>query len=203
LRYVKLRQDLLTTLQNEMKLRPYLMNFSKIEMRAFSIASGATSFSAHNMHYGNIPSRMLVMFLPTVNFQGTKGTSPYKFSNVNLNNHSFVYNSVSLPPQKIEYSMDKSKGVELYYHVCKQLGLTSPGITPYYTYKMFLNDTFILAQDFRSDVSISEQTQPGTFGSLGIELSFASALTANTTMLALSQFDDALITISGESVVVS
>jgi hypothetical protein len=200
LRYVKLNPPLLNALMTSMATNPYLISFSRTEIRAFSLAKGLTSYSAHNIHFNKIPSRAIVLFVPSANYQGDITNSPYKFSNANLREHRFVYNGVNLPATKIDYDMSKKDGVGLYYHVCKQIGLFDKTPPPRYTYEMFANDSFLIAQDFDNDVSISEQTLPGKSGSLGLEVEFASALAANMTMLMISQFDDGLVTIDNDQV---
>jgi hypothetical protein len=203
LRYIKLKPSLLQALTSSLISRPYLINFARTEIRTFALAKGMTRYSAHNIHFGKIPSRTIAFFVSTDNYQGKKDSSPYKLTNVNLKDHRFIYNSVNLPPTKIEYDMSKKAGVELYFHVCKQLGLDVAGPTPNYSYGMFSNDTFLLAQSFTSDVSVSEATTPGMVGSIGLELDFASALEANVTMLLYSQYDDGLVTIDKDTVTVS
>jgi hypothetical protein len=203
LRYIKLKPSLLTALTSSLNKNPYLINFARTEIRSFSLAKGLTSYSAHNIHFNKIPSSVIALFVPSANYQGDAAKSPYKFSNVNLIDHKFVYNGVAIPPIKLDYDMSGKKGVELYYHVCKQLGLDTAGPTPFYSYSMFTNDTFLLCQNFANDVSVSEQTIPGQSGTLGAEFTFSKALDENTTLLLISQFDDGLITIDNDLVVVS
>jgi len=201
LRYVKLTSPVLSALQSALDTTPYLIPLKRTEIRTFTLSSGLSSYTAHNLHLGKIPNLVYFCMIPTSSFKGEIASSTYAFSHANLNNFKFFYNDVVLPG--IKFNMEKKDSIELFNYVSNQLNLQVNGQTPGFSHLKFANNFFIVAQSLSSDVSVSALSSPGSVGTLGLELGFSTALTASHTLVLVSQFEKSCIKIDKDQVTIS
>jgi hypothetical protein len=84
---------------------------------------------------------------------------------------------------------------QLFEYVNNELKLNESNVTPFLEYNKFSKDFFILAQSLIDNSSVSNSTLPYTTGSISIELKFSTALTENVTLLIVSEFGRAYVSI--------
>lgn len=200
-RFVRIRETYFNALQEQLNSKAYIIPILRNEVRTITLATGLTSYAIPNLHLNLIPHRVIFTFVPTANYQGSLGTSPYAFNHCNLNDYNFTLNNVSIPLCKLNFDFSKKKAVEVYNHVNRQLNLHADGsATPSLTYDKFLTEWCIFAQCFHFDVSANHLSGPDATGCLGLNLSFASALTANQTLIIISEFSKSQIHIEKDIV---
>lgn len=192
-RLIKLETSLLNSFQEALNKTSYIMPFKHTTIKSYNIAKGEGSFAAHNIHYGVVPSRVICLMVDTNSYLGKLTSTPFAFKAFGLNSHLINYNGVNLPLIKIPYS--SADYLQLYEYINNELKLNDNNITPFLEYSKFSNDFFILAQNLIDNTSVGNSTLPYTNGSISIELKFAPNLTENVTLLVLSEFSRAHISI--------
>jgi hypothetical protein len=195
-RYVRPPQNLLQELQESMLTTPFLLGYNRSDIRVFNIPATFTTFNEQNIFFGKIPQRIIAFFTPSVNLTGSLTTSPFKWTHSKLTDYSFNFNGASIPTNKIPFDLDNKKAEELYLYTLGQLGITESGVTPSYSYDDFINDTFLLCQNFNTDVSINAATKPGSSGFIGIDLKFKVALAASLSLVLVSYYPNSVLSIN-------
>jgi hypothetical protein len=193
-RLIKLEQSLLNAFQESLNKNAYILPYTHTTMKTYNMAKGESGFSAHNIHYGVIPSRIICLMVTTSSYLGTLKTTPLAFKGFNLNSHFLNYNGVNLPLIKINYDA-AGDCTQLFEYVNNELKLNESNVTPFLEYNKFSKDFFILAQSLIDNSSVSNSTLPYTTGSISIELKFSTALTENVTLLIVSEFGRAYVSI--------
>jgi hypothetical protein len=194
IRMIKLESSIVSVLQESLIKNPYIYPYKHTTLKVYQLAKGEGSFTAHNVHYGNIPSRLIMCMIPTSAFLGTLSSSPFKFVHNKLIDHKVYYNSVALPLTKINYEMDV-EATELFEYVVNEMKLNTGAVTPGLTYAKYISDGFFIAQNLINNTSVSSNTVPYSAGNLSIELSFKTNLTENTSLVVLSEFGKSFISI--------
>jgi hypothetical protein len=194
MRMIKLETNIVSALQESLNKNAYIYPYKNTSLKIYQLAKGESSFTAHNVHYGNIPSRIILCMIPTSAFLGTLSSSPFKFVHNKLIDHKIYYNSVALPLTKINYEM-ATEATELFEYVVNEMQLNTGPVTPGLTYSKFISDGFFIAQNLINNTSVSSNTTPYSAGNLSIELSFKTNLTDNTSLVVLSEFGKSYISI--------
>jgi hypothetical protein len=193
-RLIKLDHSLLNAFQETLNKTAYILPYKNTTVKTYNIPKGESGFSAHNIHYGVVPSRIFCVMVATSAYLGTLTSTPFAFKGFNLNSHFLTYNGVNLPLIKIVYDA-AGDCTQLFEYVNNELKLNDNNITPYLEYSKFSKDFFILAQNLIDNTSVGNSTLPYTAGSVSIELGFSKALTENVTLLILSEFGRAYVAI--------
>lgn len=194
IRMIKLETNILNAFQESLNKNAYIYPYKHTSLKIYQLSAGESSFTAHNVHYGNIPSRVIMCMIPTNALLGSLTTTPFKFVHNKLIDHKIYYNSVALPLTKINYEMD-TEATELFEYVVNEMKLNSGTVTPGLTYSKYISDGFFLAQNLINNTSVSSNTVPYSAGNLSIELSFKTNLTDSTSLVVLSEYGKSFITI--------
>lgn len=197
-RLIKLDNSLLNSFQEALNKSAYILPYKHTTIKTYNIAKGESGFSAFNIHYGVVPSRIICLMISTSSYLGSLKTTPLAFKGFNLNSHSLCYNGVNLPLIKVNYDA-AGDCTQLFEYINNELKLNENNITPLLEYNKFSKDFFILAQNLIDNTSVSNSTLPYTNGSVSIELKFSKSLTENVTLLILSEFGRAYVTIDKNS----
>lgn len=200
-RFVRIRETILNTLQEQLNTKAYIIPILRNEVRTITLATGLTSYAIPNLHLNIIPHRIIFALVPTTNYQGSLTTSPFAFTHCNLTDYNFSLNNVSIPLCKLNFDFSKKNAIEIYNHVNRQLNLhATPTSAPALGYDKFLAEWCIFAQCFHFDTSANQLSGPDASGCLGLNLTFGSALTANTTLILISEFSKSQIHIEKDIV---
>lgn len=197
LRYIRLETPMLASLRDAMKNKPFLFPFQNCETRAVTLPKGVTSFSIPNLHINKIPSRIIFTFLLTTTFQGDLKKSPYSFTSAGLNYFSYTLNGVRVPLNQLKFTTgSKDEMIELFNYSNSQLNLDKDGSTPNLTLAKYAGEFFFVATNFNKDISANDLTTPERLGgSLSLDLTFAEGLSANHTLLIISEYSKSVISI--------
>jgi hypothetical protein len=200
-RFVRIRENLLSALQEQLNSKAYIIPILRNEVRTITLATGLTSYAIPNLHLNLIPHRVIFALVPTTNYQGSLTTSPFAFNHCNLTDYTFSLNNVSIPLCKLNFDFSKKNAIEIYNHVNRQLNLHTTGTaTPSLSYDKFLAEWCFFAQCFHFDTSANQLSGPDATGCLGLNLSFGTALTSNTTLIIISEFSKSQIHIEKDIV---
>jgi hypothetical protein len=78
---VKLSPQLLLSIETKLESAPAKYPYMRSEVRALSIESRATSYTASNLFQGRVPSRLIVGLVETENYEGSYEKNPFEFMN--------------------------------------------------------------------------------------------------------------------------
>jgi hypothetical protein len=143
---IKLDNSLLNAFQETLNKTAYILPYKNTTVKTYNIPKGESGFSAHNIHYGVVPSRIFCVMVASSAYLGTLTSTPFAFKGFNLNSHFLTYNGVNLPLIKIVYDA-AGDCTQLFEYVNNELKLNDNNITPYLEYSKFSKDFFILAQN--------------------------------------------------------
>lgn len=200
-RLIKPETNILNSIHEGIKKSPYIIPFKHTLVKSYTLPKGENSASIYSIFYGNLPSRVYCLQIPTAAYLGSVATSPLVFAHNKLKSYSFSYNGVSVPVQKVDFSLP-GDGIDLFEHVNNVLSFNknqhaAPGIT----YSKFVNDLFFIVENFDSDCSVSNATLPYTPGSLSLSLDFAEALTEAVTLIVIGEFAQSCVQIDKNNAV--
>lgn len=202
LRYIRLEPPLLAAI-GELASKPYLYPYRHVETRAITLPSGIANYAVQNLHIGRIPSLVIFTLIASTDYKGLLSRSPYIFTPAGLNGFFFSLNGVKIPVRELKFDCGSVDGiVPLYNYVNEQLGISTQGASPNLTIAKYQEQNmFFVAQNLKRDVSSSSLSSPARGGSLSLELSLKTALTASHTLLIFSEFSRSIVSFNPDGTV--
>jgi hypothetical protein len=194
-RLIKLESNILNSINESLNKSAYIIPFKHTVVKSYTLPKGETAVSLYSLFYGNLPSRVYCLQVPTAAFLGSLATTPLVFVNNELKSYAFNFNGVTVPVQKVSFTLP-GDGIDLFHHVNNVLGFnkdqhTCPGIP----YDKYCNDLFFIAENLDSDCSVSNATLPFTPGSLSLSMDFNKPLSENTTLVVIAEFSQSYVQI--------
>ena len=133
-----------------------------------------------------MPSRVLVGFVHTDQYDGDFTTNPFLFQHLNLKEISLKAASRNIPySAPLEFDFAKDSYLEGYMGLFKNINETPNGLT----YEDYKNGNTLYAFDLTPDMCSAEHTNITRDGSLQLSVVFAKILERSITAIFYLEFD--------------
>lgn len=192
--YPETFRSIKSKLDSEKALR---LDFTRNEMKAFTIPANCTAAEIPNICLGELPRRVFMVLVDHETHTGNNLKNPYNYEHFKMNFLQFQANGVATPARPFQPDFTNDKFEREYLSVYESINeLTS---NPCYQLPIdkFKTGNAIFAVNLGNDTSdginISGYRNPKHTGDLKVEMRFAEALTKNITCLLLLQYDSTII----------
>lgn len=184
-------------LANEIKLGKQLATYEyrRVEVKSFTVNSGAQTISLDNVVIGQIPNILLFAMVDNSSYTGKRSENPYYFKHNNISQFNVVLNGVSIPNQPIEFNFDTATAplsTRGYQTLFKDTGIHYFDQGHQITKDFFDNGCFVLATDLTADKQISKCANLNSEGTVRIEARFAKPLEKTINCLIYCEYDSLL-----------
>lgn len=180
-----------------------LFPYKRKEMRSFTVAPGARSFSLNSVCQGRLPSFLCFAMIENISFNGHQQHNPFAFIHKSITNISIYVNSDEYKIGPIDFHSRNPQHASSYHQLFSTFGLnssTSHMITP----QMYSHGYFIVPIDISPDGSGHvSHTSLASNGVVRIEATFANPLDSAITCLVMLEFDGILELDSARNVYLS
>lgn len=166
-------------------------------MNNFSIPQGISNYSNDNLFYnGNIPQRVIFLFVPTASFNGNATKNPFNFQHLKIQSFRLMKNGLLYPTPEIvtNFQTQPYQFIPAYNLFMKSIGADynshTTSITPFEYHNGFYINSFLMTPDQESGSDLVSQTLPSQ---IRVELRFAEPLTEPIQMLVYFENQTSLI----------
>jgi hypothetical protein len=135
---------------------PVVYKLPEPQILIYNVPTLLTQFSVNNMFNGNIPPKILVMFVAASAYNGDNTRNPFNFRNANVQSIALYKNGIPFPQPPLATNFTSKTCALAYYTTLKSLHAPSP-IAPCLTFKEYLSGTTIFAYDTTPDSSGTPQ----------------------------------------------
>lgn len=180
--------------------------YSRVEIKSYTVASGAKTTTLSNCIIGSLPKIILVGILETNRFVGDRTLNPFYFKNHKLSEFYAVVNGLSVPSNAVQcdFSDDTnpicSRAYDLLIRETKNYDRAHQ-----ISRKLFTDGCFLLALDLTQDKNYAggQCYNPIRHGSLSLEFKFAEAPTDTLTILIYAEYESVIEVDSNRNVYVN
>lgn len=184
----------LSTHASSLLRRNALYPISRIFMKSWNLAQGKKHEVIPNLFHDILPTRIFCGFISSRAFNGDSKENPFHFEPKNLNEIYLVVNGSQLPFRSYEPSFTDSQCTRLYHNLLQtclgqDMDIRSLGIS----LKDFISGgSSIFAFSLHPSSLNQELLAPTNSGTINLHLGFESALTENTTIVILSEYQNSI-----------
>ena len=184
------------TSHNEALLQGYpaRYNFTRVELKTFTCASGQRSVSLDNAVLGVLPKRLIFAMIKNTDFLGSMDSNPYNFRHYNLENFAMYVSGRQIPPEGVNLLMDHEKTAVMGYRTLFEgSGIHHSNSGLQITPDKYINGFFMLVFDLTPDFAASEghTSNPAT-GNIRLELKFGKDLPDSISVLLYLEYDSSV-----------
>ena len=126
--------DLLLAHQKFLSKMNYRIPYTKVIMKADSVATGATSVSRNNFHEGPMPSRITIFMVRTATVNGAYNKNPFNFEHLGKTSLRLKIDKEFCPYEEVTTDYTKGTYHSAYLSTLAALGLDQgnrvPAVTP-------------------------------------------------------------------------
>jgi uncharacterized protein (DUF2132 family) len=164
------------------------------EVKTFTLASGARSFSQENVYNGQLPKRLIVAMVDNSAFNGDVAENPFNYKNQKLNRMAIYVDGTQVPSKPLTPDFENNRIARAFVNLSQATGKYFQDEDNGITREDFGNGYALFAFDLTPDLSgDSEVHSHLTRGNLRIELGFAEDLAKTVTLVVYGQFSNTLL----------
>ena len=136
---------------------PARYNFTRVELKTFTFASGSRSLSIDNAVLGILPKRLIFTMVKNTDFLGSMDSNPYNFRHYNIENFAMYVNGRQIPRKGVNLLMDHEKtSIMGYRTLFEGSGIHHSNSGLQITPDKYMNGFFMLLFDLTLDLAASE-----------------------------------------------
>jgi hypothetical protein len=136
---------------------PTRYNFTRVELKTFTNASGSKSLSIDNAILGVIPKRLIFIMIRNTDFLGQANTNPFNFRHYDLNSFAMYVNGRQIPAEGLSIDMGSYKTTLTGYRTLfERSGIHHSNSGLLITPDMYIKGYFMLVFDLTLDLAASE-----------------------------------------------
>lgn len=192
--HVTLNPEVLVAHHTVLQQRNAIYPYKKVEVKNFTIAPNASSFSIDNIILGTLPTMIIIGFVNTDRYIGSRSLNPYVFDHNKINTFEISINGVQLAqPLEMNYKeAGKYMSSMAYHQLFRGINYHRTDKAHSVTKELFDNGTFLLAYDLSPDHN-DVCNNPLKTGSMRISARFDEVIDHSITVLAYLQYDAELL----------
>ena len=179
-----------------LKITPAKYILSSARVKSFTINKGLSDCNIDNVHSGQLPRRIFIMFVSNDAFNGSYSEDPFKFEHQNLNSIAVYVNGEQIPPKPYTpdytHNLFMREMLSLFESLDMIDGESNININRSNYSKKYTIYGFNLAQDYSNGPGAVGYVNPLRYGSMSLSVKFSSALTKALTCLVYYEFDKLL-----------
>lgn len=193
-RYVKLEAEVLSALEDTLSKSKFVLPICKTTIKTFNIQSGYYSKDIDNIFSNEAPGRITICFCTHSSFSGDYAEDPFKFSNFGIKEIYLTKNgNKKIPSSGIKCNWGDDDFDEAYNNLYRNLHTYGTGKSCGITREQFKSGCSVFVFDVSRDATFAQGgyslRETATFS---LFVSFATALTAPITCIALGEFEKTL-----------
>lgn len=190
IRKLKMSPAILVAHANVMLKHPARYSIVKCELKTITIPKNVMSTTLDNIFLGQLPQRIIVLFVDALAFNGTLKSNPFNFEHFNHNYLSVATDAaLHVTPLKPNYAAKLY--IQSYNTLYTNTGINFSDTGSDITREEFANGYNISVFDLTSDISAHDPHWGAqNTGSLRIEVQFAQNLTKTVTAIVYAEFNN-------------
>jgi len=160
----------------------------RVLVKQFVCPYKSSIFTLNGVHFGIMPTRVVVGIVNTDAFAGTLTTNPFNFKHMNIKQLTLKINSKALPYSSgLKLDFDSASGyIEGYQSLFKNIREFGNGINP----KLYKGGCSLFAFDLTPDLCSSEHYSLIKDGSLDLDVQMKNAFQDSVTFIFYLEFDN-------------
>lgn len=165
--------------------------FTRREMLTLTVPQGTTLFTKENLFRGQLGVRYFFAMVSATAYQGTIGTSPFRFQHFNINEIQLLENGqpIGEGPVKMNFT-NKSRVINAYHLLLESIGaIGERAVTPPVTLAHFCEGSTIFCFTRSPDLVHGLNHLPNQSGNLTLQMNFGTALTGAIMIICMAEFD--------------
>jgi len=127
---------------------PY--NFVEPQVLPMTIQSGSPRYHNENVFQGEVPSRIIIVFVDTRSFEGNLSFNPFHYQHINISSITLEKNGKEYPIPTLKCDFEKYAYTRAYYHTMNSLQAPNPA-APHISYDQFRLGSTIFSFDMSPD----------------------------------------------------
>lgn len=170
---------------------PISYPIKKVEIKAFSVATGSMQVVNENLLTGQVPDRLIIGIVNSQNLHGTQQTNPFVFKDFNLNyiNVSIDGDQVSGRPIDLDFTEKSPKFMRAYLNIFDSLGYTDCDVGIDLTLEEFKKGKQLYVFQLRP---LTESFTLPRYGNVKIELKWNPGTTCPLSVLCYVEYQSVL-----------
>ena len=183
---ITVNPDVILAHDRALRKAPALYPYVDSEFKSFSISKGLFSFSSDNLYLGNVPSKMMVMFVPSAAYNGDYKRNPLQLMNANVSYMSVKVDNQEMPSKALQPNFDSGLYTEAYLSLFTTLNIYGRNEGNNISLADYSRGYAIYAFDLDSQHSTSYLPTPKR-GNCRLSVNFRKALEEPVTLLIYSK----------------
>jgi hypothetical protein len=165
--------------------------FTKVDVKHFTIPANVQTFEIENMYMGNVPFRVTMGLVSNEAFIGNYALNPYNFQHFNLCYLCMNVDGRQIPTQPYQLDFSKKKYLRMY----ESLFHASPDQPdPTLTVSDYANGNCLVTFNLRGEHSINSPVvfELGPEGNVRLSLKFSKTLETSVVILLYAEYQSIL-----------
>ena len=179
-----------------LQISPAKYYLAASRIKPFTIMNGITDYNIDNLHSGQIPRRLFVMFVKNTSFNGDYTEDPFYFDHFSLNYIVIYVNGEQIPPKPFTPDFGSCHYLRCFLSVYEALDMLGPNSNMNISRADYKKGNtiigFNLSQDNSNGPPAVGYAGPVRYGSVSLNVRFATPLTETITCLVYFEFDKIL-----------
>jgi hypothetical protein len=194
LRVVEVSSSLKLTMEKILLHQTAKYPISRVALRSLQLSQGSRDVNNLEIFNGQLPSSMYLTFIPTTNYVGSYGTSPFTFNNFNIESCQAIVGGKRYPSERpLEINFGQHEIAEAYSGFMMNLGFeNSFQQTNGISMSDYVNKAFFIGFDFRSDEKSDGAVDLQGHGETRLFMRFREGLPAAAHILVYLIFENIL-----------
>jgi len=185
------------TSHNESLLKgnPARYNFTRVELKTFTFASGSRFLSMDNAVLGVLPKRLIFTMVINTDFLGSMDSNPYNFRHYDLENFAMYVKGRQIPPEGVNLLMNHEKTAVMGYRTLFEgSGIHHSNSGLQITPDKYINVFFTLVFDLTPDLAASERhTSDPVTGHFRLEVKFGKDIPDPIFVLLYLEYENSVL----------
>lgn len=165
----------------------------RVEVKSFSVTTGTRTINRDNVFLGQLPRRVIIAMVNNESFVGSSKKNPLKLDHNNLNYISIEAGGISYPAQPLTPTFGTNNNyIMSYMTLFTETGKVFDDSGNDITRESFRKGFSLWAFDLTPDKDEGGHVHLIKEGNLRVDMKFAEALPATTTVLVYAEFDNVI-----------
>lgn len=191
IRRVTLADTFVNAINQEISQRDAIYPFTRREIVTMTIPTGSTLFIKENLFRGQLGVRYFFAMVNANAYNGSIGTSPFRFQHFNISEISLLENGQPMSQGRLKTTFaNKAKIINAYHLLLESIGAVGDrALTTPITRDHFADGSTIFCFTRSPDLCHGVNHLPNQTGNLTLQINFGQALTSTIMVICMAEFD--------------